>query len=258
MSIGRSILKAKNIIHLLKGRVVPIPVEVSGVVIFGFGRSGSTLFAQMLKSPDLIDLGEPLRSRKNLKHPIFFSNSVERQILGEYALACESESGFIAHVKPYHLSYWGVSEELFLKKAQSMGWMVIGLRRSFCERWYSEMRARARGSWVGDEGQRQEHWTHFLDLDEFEIEAERDVDFERFLEEMLAKGLIKCSVHYEVDLESTPKQRALCAKLQSIGLYATLEALPEKHKGRGSFDSKGRTFVKMEEIYSRVRQVRAH
>lgn len=257
MRLGGLILRMKRVVRLLRGRLVRIPSQVNGVVIFGYGRSGSTLLAKMLVSSDLIDLGEPLRLRKSLKQRILFSDSVERQILGEYSLARVSEIGFIAHVKPYHLSYWGVSAESFLASAKSLGWIVIGLRRGFCARWYSEMRARARGSWVGDEGQRQELWTNFLDWEEFEIEAERDVDFERYLDGKLANGMLNCCVHYETELESAEKQLALCGKLEGIGLRAMIEGLPEKHKSRGSLDSKGEAFIEMERIYSRVQKRKA-
>lgn len=252
MLVGKVLLWWTQRVHLLRCRLQLRGKEPLGLIIIGYGRSGSTLLTRMIASNSVADLGEPLRTRKQVKSPLFFSNNTRSQILSEYYLMKTRKDSFVAHVKPYHTSYWGENWEDFVKSNSKRGWVFIGLRRNFVDRWYSEMRARGRGSWTGDEGKKLLHWSQFLDRTQFEEEAKRDLDFERKLKIMERKGWLSCIVDYEANLSTKEVQLELCSILGRHDVSADLEGINEKHAAKPEIDAKNEDYQWMVEKFKEI------
>jgi len=110
------------------------------VLIFGNGRSGSTVLQQMLSTDDTcIDLGELLRRRrkrfkacpqlkisKSLCSDFKFVNG-----LANYHLKKNGIKQVCAHIKPMQVGMNQITD--FLSKARSQGWTIILLYRSVSE-----------------------------------------------------------------------------------------------------------------------------
>lgn len=240
--VGKLLLWFTQRFHLVKCRLHAKGYGPKGIIVIGHGRSGSTLLTRIIGSDQVLDLGEPLRTRKRIKNPWLFSRNSASQILSEFYLAKTNESAFVAHVKPYHTSYWGESWEDFVRENRKQGWVFIGLRRHFVDRWYSEMRARGRGSWTGDHGDGQTNWREFLDRDQFVEEAKRDMDFARKLNEIDQAGELLFVIDYDKNLATQEKQKELCVKLRGFGIKADLNGITTRHAPRPKVDEKGEVY----------------
>ena len=119
------------------------------ILIFGYGRSGSTLLATSLCHENShYDLGEYLRARKYVRHQLFwFSNPLQLIESRAEQLLGTAFSRVVVHVKPYHLDYFGYNFKEFLNKMSSAGWCIIFLYRNPVEIMRSEHMARARNQW---------------------------------------------------------------------------------------------------------------
>lgn len=123
------------------------------ILIFGSGRSGSTVLQQILSPDDQChDLGEILRRRRkrlaeiNLFSRIFRRVGHYNYVNGHANYQLNKETGQVcAHVKPMHVGQEGIKS--FLDYAKNDGWIIILLFRKPSEVLISAEKAKVTKLW---------------------------------------------------------------------------------------------------------------
>lgn len=171
------------------------------VLIFGQGRTGSTLLEDLLCSTDLFARhGELLGKRASrVRYPVAFLKGSARR---------RQSKNFVCHVKPDHLTIYReragarpVDVKTFLQSIVSDGFKIIYIRRSNrLAQFLSERVAQARGRYHKRDDQPE---TQRVIVDRQQLvrfaawRKERDVD-----EASALNGLDFIEVEYERDLEN--------------------------------------------------------
>ena len=149
MNFGQLILEFRNI---LKAKSSPVPLG-NKILIFGHGRSGSTVLQNMLSPNDRCqDMGELLRERRNRQSANFLlkaGNVICRDFeyvdgLARHYLSKGRIQQICAHIKPENIDY---DIERFLDNAKSKGWIVLLLYRNVADVQISAVTAMITGHW---------------------------------------------------------------------------------------------------------------
>lgn len=165
------------------------------VLIFGQGRSGSTLLEDLIASSGLFRArGEIIRPfRSILKYPIRFIKGFSRHKFDE---------NFIFHTKIYHLSYFGkelIHPQDYLESLYHDGWKIIFLfRKNTLRQCISNQIAMQSKRWFYNSDSNVNN-KYYLDLENLEKQMDMRLCFLEKEQEYL-KHIPHVTVNYENDL----------------------------------------------------------
>jgi LPS sulfotransferase NodH len=180
---------------------LPRPASCGRTLIFGQGRSGSTLLESLLSSTGhFVPQGEVFgRKGRKIIYP-------ERYLRGHSSRW--PERNFLCHVKIHHLvcRQRPVEPQPFLQRLSDDGWSIIFLRRTDRVRQaLSHLVAEVRGEYHKRDDQPERIAVH-VKRDRLEALVKRAVDGEREEQEALA-DIDYHEVVYERDLEDASKHQ---------------------------------------------------
>lgn len=186
---------------LVAGNVFPENKKVK-VLIFGQGRTGSTLLESLLVSSGYFQKNGELLGiyEKTLFSPLNFIKGYSKLRKGE---------NFIFHAKIYHLRTLDkefMDPEKFVKGLYQDGWKIIFLNRSnVAKQTISSQIAKARKVYHRISDQEEEFY-HELDLEKFQNEVKRRLDWLEEEKEILSH-IDYLEVNYERDLSDSSKHQ---------------------------------------------------
>ncbi len=188
--------------------------EQKRVMIFGQGRSGSSLLEDLLCATGYFERnGEVLTTRlTEVRHPLAYLNGRAK---------ASGANHFVCHVKINHLTSSRkrpVDPHAFLEACDNDGWQLVFLRRNnLVLQAFSNFVARQRGRFqkLNDSA---EELKLTLDLDHFERSVNDRLRL-RTWEDAALVGRSALQVEYERDLESAANhQRTVDTLMDGIGL----------------------------------------
>lgn len=182
--------------------------EQKRVVIYGQGRTGSTLLESLLVSTGYFtEHGELLTTKfGEVKYPLKFIRGMAKSA---------NPNGFIFHLKPYHLyrdRKNSVEPADFLKALQNEGWFIIHLKRENKMRHaLSNIIAKKRGSYHKVEDTQEDLHIH-VNCDTLIRKIKKRIRIDR-IEEQSLEDIEFYEVVYETSLEYSEKHQPTVNKI---------------------------------------------
>jgi len=196
------------------------------VIIFGQGRSGSTLLESLIDSTRYFEKkGELLNNKKTEKwFPYHFVNGLSK---------IDKADNFIFHLKIYHLTSEREKEKdpkEFIRKAVNDGWKIIYLHRdNKIRQAISNLVAEQRGGFH-KHNKSKEEINITIDINRFEKMVDRRFDYTQ--EELsILSEIPHFKINYEQDLmDNSRHEEVVAGLLQFLGLENDGVAPKTTHK----------------------------
>ncbi|MDN3204709.1 hypothetical protein [Algoriphagus sediminis] len=230
-----------NVAYLNLRSVLPPKNQNVKVVIYGQGRSGSTLLESLISSSGYFEeQGEIIRPyRRILGSPLAFVKGFANHYYKE---------NFIFHVKDYQLSDEGlelIDPREFLHKLYKEGWKIVYLnRKNILRQSISKQIANQRNLFHQHNDQNIEK-SYQIDLEELEYEIQLRMDYLKKERENL-EGLKYEEVCYEEDLlDPRMHQKTINRLLDHFGLGPKKVSTSLKRTGKKPLEKQIKNYAEM-------------
>ncbi len=185
------------------------------VVIFGQGRSGSTLLEHLMASTGHFDVNGELLQPLGLRFPLAYVCGMAMSRPGQ---------NFLFHAKVWHLAYRKTTTDpgVFLREMSRRGWKIIFLRRhNKFEQSISNFSAEARKGYHKRDDNPEEYQLN-IDTNKLIERINRRLEWNQMEEEAL-HGVPYLKVEYEQDLLDNTRHQVTVDRIMD---YLSLERRP--------------------------------